>query len=100
MMIADLVKRLITFVKIKNNHLKCGGANYIGLNVKIVNRGQIVFGKNVIIRPSTGLYTNPGIMLSIGSNTEIGNQRFLINIIPIIGNIDVTKAQINNIGIK
>lgn len=24
MMIADLVKRLITFVKIKNNHLKCG----------------------------------------------------------------------------
>ena len=25
MMIADLVKRLITFVKIKNNHLKCGG---------------------------------------------------------------------------
>ena len=73
MMIADLVKRLITFVKIKNNHLKCGGANYIGLNVKIVNRGQIVFGKNVIIRPSTGLYTNPGIMLSIGSNTEIGN---------------------------
>lgn len=29
MMIADLVKRLITFVKIKNNHLKCGGANYI-----------------------------------------------------------------------
>ena len=33
-------------------------------------------------------------------NTEIGNQRFLINIIPIIGNIDVTKAQINNIGIE
>ena len=27
-------------------------ANYIGLDVKIVNRGQIVFGKNVIIRPS------------------------------------------------
>ena len=27
MMIADLVKRLITFVKIKNNHLKCGGAS-------------------------------------------------------------------------
>lgn len=25
MMIADLVKRLITFVKIKKNHLKCGG---------------------------------------------------------------------------
>lgn len=74
MMIVDLVKRLITFVKIKSNHLSCVlGASYIGLDVKIVNRGQIVFGENVIIRPSTGLYTNPGIMLSIGSNTEIGN---------------------------
>lgn len=74
MMIVDLVKRLITFVKIKSNHLSCvWGASYIGLDVKIVNRGQIVLGKNVIIRPSTGLYTNPGIMLSIGSNTEIGN---------------------------
>ena len=58
MMIVDLVKRLITFVKIKSNHLSCGGANYIGLDVKIVNRGQIVFGKNVIIRPSTGLYVS------------------------------------------
>ena len=29
MMIADLVKRLITFVKIKNNHLKCGGGQII-----------------------------------------------------------------------
>lgn len=26
MMIANLVKRLITFVKIKSNHLSCGGA--------------------------------------------------------------------------
>ena len=25
MMIVDLVKRLITFVKIKSNHLSCGG---------------------------------------------------------------------------
>ena len=72
-MIANLVKKLITFIIIKGNRLNCGGASYIGLDVKIVNRGKIVFGENVIIRPSTGLYTNPGIMLSIGSNTEIGN---------------------------
>ena len=30
-------------------------------------------------------------------NVEIKNQRFLINIIPIIGNIDVTKAKFENI---
>ena len=29
MMIADLVKRLITFVKIKNNRLNCGGGQAI-----------------------------------------------------------------------
>lgn len=72
-MITDLIKKLITFIKIKCNHVSSEGGNYIGLDVKIVNRGKIVFGKDVIIRPSTGLYTNPGIMLSIGSNTEIGN---------------------------
>lgn len=30
-------------------------------------------------------------------NVEQRNQRFLINIIPIIGNIDVTKAKFENI---
>ena len=30
-------------------------------------------------------------------NVEIKNQRFLINIIPIIGNIDVKKSQMENI---
>ena len=30
-------------------------------------------------------------------NVEQRNQRFLINIIPIIGNIDVTKAKFDNI---
>lgn len=30
-------------------------------------------------------------------NVEIKNQRFLINIIPIIGNIDVTKAKLNEL---
>ena len=29
MMIVDLVKRLITFVKIKSNHLICGGGQII-----------------------------------------------------------------------
>lgn len=72
-MIVKLIKLLIAFVKIKANHLISGGACYIGFNVKIVNRGLMDLGKNVIIRPSTGLYTNPGVMLKIGNNVEIGN---------------------------
>lgn len=72
-MIADIVKSLITFLKVKANHLDVGGQNYIGLNVKIVNRGKMLLGNNVIIRPSSGLYTNPGITLVLGDNVEIGN---------------------------
>lgn len=34
MMIADLVKRLITFVKIKNNRLNCGGQAILDLASK------------------------------------------------------------------
>ena len=35
-----------------------GGASYIGLGVKIVNRGCIKFGSKVIVRPSTCIYAN------------------------------------------
>ena len=72
-MIAKIVKYVITFVKAKCNRLKCGGACYIGLDVKVFNQGIITIGNNVIIRPSTGLYANPGVKLDIGNNVEIGN---------------------------
>ena len=35
-----------------------GGGNYVGLDVKIVNRGYIKIGRNVIVRPSTCIYAN------------------------------------------
>ena len=73
MSIQQIVKSVITFYKSKRNHLAIGGGNYIGLDVKIVNCGEIRLGNNVIIRPSTGLYTNPGKCLTIGDGTEIGN---------------------------
>ena len=57
-MIANLVKKLITFIIIKGNRLNCGGACYVGLSVKIVNRGCIKFGSNVTVRPSTCIYAN------------------------------------------
>lgn len=72
-MIAKWIKSVITFWKVKANHIDSGGQNYIGLDVKIVNMGKMSLGNNVIIRPSTGLYTNPTKVLKIGDNVEIGN---------------------------
>ena len=73
-MISILIKYLIAFCKIKANHIKSGGANYIGLDVKFVNRGMISLGDNVIIRPSTCVYANmENSVISFGSGSEIGN---------------------------
>ena len=81
MMIADLVKRLITFVKIKSNHLSCGGANYIGFDVKIVNRGLIKLGSNVIVRPSTCIYANENrSLVCLSDGVEIGNHSTISSI--------------------
>lgn len=73
-MIAEIVKRIITFIKIRCNHLKCGGANYIGFDVKIVNRGCIKFGSNVTVRPSTCIYANETkSLVCLSDGVEIGN---------------------------
>ena len=50
-MITDVVKAVITAFKVITNCLKSGGANYIGLNVKFVNKGIITLGNSVTIRP-------------------------------------------------
>ena len=50
-----------------------GGANYIGLNVKFVNKGIITLGNSVTIRPSTRVYAgNSRSLISFGTGTEIG----------------------------
>ncbi|WP_024989429.1 hypothetical protein [Segatella albensis] len=60
-------------------------------------------GKDNVIseNPADEIYPTindvPARQLATWKNTEIKNQRFLINIIPIIGNIDVTKAKFNAI---
>ena len=72
-MIVEIIKSLITFLKVKANHLNSGGANYIGLDVKFVNRGIISLGDSVIIRPSTRVYAgNSKSLVSFGNGTEIG----------------------------
>ena len=72
-MIIKIIKNLITFLKVKANHLNSGGVNYIGLDVKFVNRGTITLGRSVIIRPSTRVYAgNSQSLVSFGNGTEIG----------------------------
>lgn len=72
-MIVEVIKGLITFFKVRANHLNSGGGNYVGFDVKFVNRGTITLGDSVIIRPSTRVYagsSNSSILF--GDGTEIG----------------------------
>lgn len=71
--VTNLVKTFFTYLKIKFNHINSGGQNYIGLDVKIVNRGLISLGTSVIIRPSTRIYAgNSRSEVFFGDGTEIG----------------------------
>lgn len=50
------------------------GGNYIGMNIKFVNRGKISLYGNVILRPSSHYYANtPESLIEIHEGTEIGN---------------------------
>lgn len=72
-MLGKIIKSIITAIKVKANNLNSGGANYIGLDVKFVNRGIISLGDSVIIRPSTRVYAgNSKSLVSFGNGTEIG----------------------------
>ena len=81
-MITNFIKYLITLVKIKSNHLRCdGGGNYVGLDVKIVNRGYIKIGRNVIVRPSTCIYANENkSIVNLNDGVEIGNHSTISSI--------------------
>ena len=89
-MIARLVKNVITFFKIKANRIDSGGANYIGFDVKFVNRGKISLGDNVIIRPSSCVYANGSkSIVSFGNGTEIGNHSTISSVNEVIIEEDV-----------
>lgn len=72
--VIKLVKEIISHFKAKLNGIKIGKGNYIGIDVKFVNRGNITTGDNVIIRPSSFVYANtPNSIVSFGNGTQIGN---------------------------
>lgn len=72
-MLSTVAKFIITFFKIKTNRLISKGKNYIGFDVKFVNRGIIKLGDSVIIRPSTRVYAgNSHSLVFFGDGTEIG----------------------------
>jgi acetyltransferase-like isoleucine patch superfamily enzyme len=69
-----VLKSSITFFKCRFNKIKSGRNVYIGLDVKIVNRGTCILSDNVIIRPSSDLYVNHmASQIFLGEGTEIGN---------------------------
>lgn len=69
------LKTLIGWLKCRANHIEYNKDTYIGINVKIINRGgELELKPNVIIRPSCDLFVHTsGSLLSIGEGTEIGN---------------------------
>lgn len=69
----NFIKHLLGFITCKINNIKCTGKCYIG-NGKIINHGNFILGKDVIIRPSTNIFVeNKFSLLQIGNNAEIGN---------------------------
>lgn len=89
-MIAKWIKSVITFWKVKANHIDSGGQNYIGLDVKIVNRGCIKVGSNVIVRPSTCIYANEKkSIVCLSEGVEIGNHSTISSINEVIFEKDV-----------
>lgn len=73
-MIKNIIKSISTFYKSKLNNIVTGRRCYIGLNVNIVNHGTMILDDNVIVRPSTELYTHirKRSILKLGNGTEIG----------------------------
>jgi len=74
MRIIEIIKFTIGFIICLKHGVKKQGHCYLGWNTKIVNRGSIQLGSNIIIRPSTGLYTHrSNSRINIGVGSEIGN---------------------------
>lgn len=90
-MITRLLKYIITFIRAKKSKLIIiGGGNYIGVNVKCVNRGKMLLYGNVTVRPSSHLYTNvPASEIVFGDGTEIGNHSTISSYNKIIFEKDV-----------
>lgn len=70
-----ILKSIIAFFKAYTNNIQlAGGGSYIGVDVKLVNRGKIKVFKNVIIRPSSHIYAGSKTsIIEFGEGTEIGN---------------------------
>lgn len=73
MRIKKLVKYIIGWLKCHCYNIEYKRNCYLGIGLKIVNRGSINLSKNTIIRPFSHLYTGKNATISIGENSEIGN---------------------------
>lgn len=74
MVIKDIVKNCIGIIKSFLAHVKSGKNVYIAINVHFRNRGKIILGNDVIIRPSCDIYTiSKWGRMELGDQTELGN---------------------------
>jgi len=65
-----VLKSIVTFFKCWFGKIKSGKNVYVGLDVKVVNRGTCTLSDNVIVRPSSYLYVNYKVsQLFLGEGT-------------------------------
>lgn len=78
-MIKQIIKKVITALTSKLNHIYLiGEGHYIGLNIKVVNRGVIIFHDKVTVRPSCTFFCNEShSKIDLGFGVEIGNHSTL-----------------------
>ena len=71
----DIIKKIVGRLKCNFNRITYVSGCYIGFNVKIVNKSRrLKIKKNVIIRPSSCLYTHKcNSYIELGNNVEVGN---------------------------
>jgi acetyltransferase-like isoleucine patch superfamily enzyme len=73
-MIKQYLKNSIGWLKCKLNHVTYASIPYIGMGVKIINKGGVALGRNVIIRPSTHIWcSSKDSQILLGNSVEIGN---------------------------
>ena len=70
MMIKNIVKRILGWLRAKRFGVVAGQGVYIGNNVHIVNGRNMTIGRNVSIRPNCDLFA--GQKFKIGDNCDIG----------------------------
>lgn len=84
-MIKEIIKQIIGFIYCKRHNIITAYIPSFGYNIQIINRGEVKFGKEVVIRSSTGILVhNQNSKISLGNNVDIGNHSRIASINSVI----------------